>query len=566
MSIGVVMLTHTAFDRASLVARHWAMNGCPVVIHVDKRVADATYQDFANSLVDLPNVKLCERRYCDWGTWSIVGATQDATRMLLEGFQDVSHVFLTSGSCLPLRPVLELTDYLAAHPRTDFIESVTTEDVPWTVGGLDIERFILRFPFSWKTQRGLFDRYVRLQRRIGFRRKIPDGLSPHLGSQWWCLTRQTLEAILGSPRRAEYEKYFKKVWIPDESYFQTMVRKYSDNVHSRSLTLAQFDSQGKPYIFYDDHMALLRRSNCFVARKTWPSADGLYTTFLNAKTGDSPGAEPNPGKIARLFSKATERRVRGRTGLTMQSRFPKHVWYHGLTSAPYSVFEGFSEVFDDFEPWLAKSTGVNVHGHLFAKDKVQFSDQQTHFTGGISDSATLRDYHLTAFLSNLIWNSRGQRQCFQFGPSDNQKITPDIVNDPNAQISVISGAWIIPLFRSTASLSEIRAQAAKLQKIESAHLELLRADTTKAQVKIWPLADFIEAPKENLQSIIDEMGLHLGRGPTNYPSMTNLEGLGRFLQNLKNQGMHPWLAGEFLISEQAPARIVSKPRSYQVPK
>ena len=90
--------------------------------------------------------------------------------------------------------------YLAERPRTDFIESVTTEDVGWTIGGLDIERFTLRFPFSWRKQRRMFDGYVKLQRRVrlsaaAFRR----ALVPHLGSQWWCLTRQDAVRDFGRP-------------------------------------------------------------------------------------------------------------------------------------------------------------------------------------------------------------------------------------------------------------------------------------------------------------------------------------------------------------------------------
>ena len=38
MTFGVVMLCHTAFDRAASVARFWAEGGSPVVIHVDARV------------------------------------------------------------------------------------------------------------------------------------------------------------------------------------------------------------------------------------------------------------------------------------------------------------------------------------------------------------------------------------------------------------------------------------------------------------------------------------------------------------------------------------------------
>ena len=44
---------------------------------------------------------------------------------MLQSFAKVRHVYLASGSCLPLRPVEELISYLDSRPRTDFIESVT---------------------------------------------------------------------------------------------------------------------------------------------------------------------------------------------------------------------------------------------------------------------------------------------------------------------------------------------------------------------------------------------------------------------------------------------------------
>jgi hypothetical protein len=215
MSVGFVMLCHTALDRAAQVARHWATRDCPVVIHVDKRVKRRTYDALVKALSDLDNVRFSGRHACEWGTWGIVAATQEASTIMLRHFPGVRHVYLASGSCLPLRPVEEMIAYLDSRPRTDFIESVTTEDVGWTIGGLDVERFTLRFPFSWRKQRRLFDGYVKLQRRLGFRRRIPAGIVPHLGSQWWCLTRQTLSAILENPEREEIDRYFRRVWIPD---------------------------------------------------------------------------------------------------------------------------------------------------------------------------------------------------------------------------------------------------------------------------------------------------------------------------------------------------------------
>ena len=152
MTVGIVMLCHTALDRASQVARHWASRDCPVVLHVDRRVKRGAYDGLVKSLSDVPNIRFSGRHACEWGTWGIVGATQEASMIMLREFPQVRHVYLASGSCLPLRPADELLAYLAERPRTDFIESVTTEDVGWTIGGLDVERFTLRFPFSWRKQ------------------------------------------------------------------------------------------------------------------------------------------------------------------------------------------------------------------------------------------------------------------------------------------------------------------------------------------------------------------------------------------------------------------------------
>ena len=564
MTIGFVMLCHTALDRAAQVARHWAERGCPVVVHVDKRVTKPAYRGLFDALADLGNVQFSSRHACEWGTWGIVAATQDAASLMLASFPEVRHVFLASGSCLPLRPVEELTAYLDTRPRTDFIESVTTEDVGWTIGGLDYERFTLRFPFSWRKQRKLFDGYVKLQRRVGFRRKIPAGIVPHMGSQWWCLTRQTLSAILESPDRAAIDAYFRKVWIPDESYFQTMVRQVSVNVESRSLTLSKFDFQGKPHIFYDDHLQLLRRSDCFVARKIWPHAEMLYDAFLTRAGQGQAQSEPNPGKIDRLFTKAVERRTKGRAGLIMQSRFPHENWEYGRTSAAYSVFQGFSEIFENFEPWLGKVAGTRAHGHLFAPDKAHFAGEDKIYNGSLSDSAELRDYNPRSFLTNLIWNTRGERQCFQFGPNDIQTISWFIACDPNAQISVVTGAWAVPLFQSNANFSEIRRQAAHLQKIEQEHLTILRSVYAKARVRIWSLADFVENPMEPLQSVIDEISPRAMRRLTEAPRLADLTGFGQFLQNLRNQGMQPVLMGDFPVDFGQPNATRRRGRPYLV--
>lgn len=548
--LGVVMLCHDELPLAARMARVWAQGGASVVVHVDAKVPEAAMRAMAAGLADLPRVLFGPRHRCEWGTFSLVRATQDAGALLLDRFEDVTHVLLASGSCLPLRPVADLCAYLALHPRRDFIESVTAEDVGWTVGGLNEERFTLRFPFSYRRHRKLFDRYVEFQRRLRFRRRIPQGLVPHLGSQWWCLTRATLRAILGDPRRTEYDRYFNRVWIPDESYFQTLARRHSQSIESRSLTLSKFDGQGKPYIFYDDHLDMLEQSGCFIARKIWRGAARLYGHFPHADPAGPSAAEPRPERLDRIIGQAVARRRLGRPGLYMQSRFPLKDRENGKTSARYGVMQGFTDLFPDFEPWLAGRIDADVHGHLFAPHGAEFAGRTPIGPGALPDSAGLRDLDPRGFLANLI-RITPRMQVWQHSPRDVQEMNWFLATDPNARIFVITGAWAVPLLHSDMPFDDIRRVAAILQRTELEQMEVLHSVWLKARAQVWDLADFCARPAGVLRSVLRDLGGDPDAA-ANLPAMREIAGMGRFLQRLRNAGLRPQLMGDFPATDTAP--------------
>lgn len=66
----------------------------------------------------------------------------------------------------------------------------------------------------------------------------------------------------------------------------------------------------------------------------------------------------------------------------------------------------------------------------------------------------------------------------------------------------------------------------------------------KAQVRIWSLGEFLESPMEALQPILHDIAPRQRRNPTEVPRMLPLDTLGRFLQDLRNQGMQPTLVGD----------------------
>ncbi|CAM3170107.1 Core-2/I-Branching enzyme [Paracoccus aminovorans] len=549
--LGVVMLCHDELSIAARMARVWADGGASVAIHVDAKAPAEAVEAMRRDLADRTQVLFSPRHSCEWGMFSLVKATQDAAALLLDRCPEVTHVLTVSGSCLPLRPVAELCAFLALHPRRDFIESVTAADVGWTVGGLNEERFTLRFPFSFRHRRKLFDRYVDLQRRLRFRRRIPQGLVPHLGSQWWCLTRTTLDAILTDPRRAEFDRYFARVWIPDESYFQTLARRHSLNIESRSLTLAKFDGQGKPYIFYDDHLEMLQQSRCFVARKIWRGAARLHAHFPQGDPTRPLADEPRPERLDRIISQAVARRNLGRPGLYMQSRFPLKDRENGKTSAPYAVLQGFSDLFPGFEDWLSDRVDADVHGHLFAVHGAEFAGRRPIGPGGLSDGAALRDMDPRGFLANLIRISR-RMQVWQFSPRDGQEMNWFTATDPNARIFVVTGAWAVPLLHSDMPFDDIRRVAAILQRTELAQMQVLNSVWLKAQTQVWDLGDFCARPAAVLRGVLRQLGGDPETAAT-LPPMREIAGMGRFLQRLRNAGLRPQLMGDFPATDTDPS-------------
>jgi hypothetical protein len=89
-----------------------------------------------------------------------------------------------------------------------------------------------------------------------------------------------------------------------------------------------------------------------------------------------------------------------------------------------------------------------------------------------------------------------------------------------------------------------RPSTARLQKVESDFLYELGGPETKANVRIWSLAEFIENPAEPLEQLVDLLNPRAGR-ISDLPHLIPLHGFGSFLQDLRNQGMAPVLMGDF---------------------
>lgn len=501
-AIGFVILAHENLGRTLQLVQHLTHFNCPVVLHIDSATPHQSFEQLQGSLQDNELVRFAPRVRSDWGSMSLVDATLISSEILLREFPDVGHAYLCSGSCLPVRPIPDLQEFLSRHQGYDFIESVSIENEDWVHDGLGAERFKFYFPFSWKKHRKLFDLSTKVQRFLKVNRKLPNNVTPHMGSQWWCLTRRTLAKLINDPKRKSYDRYFRKSWIPDESYFQTLSRIHSERLESLSLTWSVFDAQGKPFILYDDHLDLMAKSGAFMARKVWARADRLYSEMLDINRVHLGEQNHLEKETTAYFEAARALRNPTLAGKVNAGRFPTgQVAKKDKTVRSYTVLMGAKPLFPYIDDWLNTNAGVLCHRNLFAPDRAQFANEAEIFEGNISDNRLIRNYRAPAFLSNLIWNRRDLKQAFLFDLGDNQKGHDAIFKDPNARVILVKDAWVLHFMELQKKGADTRSKA-KLLFASDRHLQrIIARASTAAEIIEFGIDEIVANPAQFLKTV-----------------------------------------------------------------
>ncbi len=539
MKLGFIILAHENFNRVSQLARHLSDQDCPVCIHVDRDLPARKFKVIERNFSDLGNVIFSKRTSCEWGRFTIVQATLDASEELLTKFPKVTNIFLISGSCLPIRPVRQLKKFLERNVNTDFIESVSVRNNLWVKGGLNEERFTLYFPFSWRKQRKLFDIFVNVQRKLSVERKLPDGLVPHIGSQWWCLTAQTLKNILNDPRRQYYDSYFSWSWIPDESYFQTLARLHSNKIESRSLTFSKFDYQGKPFNFYDDHLKSLIQSDCFMTRKVWPGADRLYDVLLDPKRANQPMTKSDPQQFEKTFEAADRKRCEGGEGRFHQGRFPYDSSEKtGASPKPYTVFVGFRNLYNYFPKWVDSNADAVSYGSIFARGHVGNLKANLQYAGNLPAETSVRNRNPKGYLSNLLWMNSNKHQCLLYDFRDNSRILETWAHDPKATVVLIRHSWLLLLLGRKTSFTNTLANAKRFHLLEQKFLEEFNGAKVCSVLKILELETAIQQPAKALQDAIRHIPGSGKQYLSEMPNRNTIDGLDALVRKLRNTGFN----------------------------
>ncbi|MFN6977580.1 MAG: beta-1,6-N-acetylglucosaminyltransferase, partial [Gemmobacter sp.] len=254
--IAFILLCHKDADGIIAQANRLTAAGDCIAIHFDARSPRGEYDRIRDALLGNPAVAFARRRVrCGWGEWSLVQATLNAVEAALDAFPTATHFYMLSGDCMPIKSA-EYAHRFLDGADADYIESVDFFGSDWIKTGIKEERLIYRHWFNERTHKRLFYAALAVQQRLRLRRAVPADLQIMIGSQWWCLRRRTIEAVVAfCAQRPDVKRFFRTTWIPDETFFQTLVNHLvpEREIRPRTPTFLMFTDYGFPVTFYDDH-------------------------------------------------------------------------------------------------------------------------------------------------------------------------------------------------------------------------------------------------------------------------------------------------------------------------
>ncbi|MFV0410197.1 MAG: DUF5928 domain-containing protein [Paracoccus sp. (in: a-proteobacteria)] len=409
--IAFILLAHKDPNGLIAQAERLTATGDYVSIHFDANARKDDFIRLQQALSANPNVTFAARRHkCGWGAWSLVAATLDAVRAAVASFPAATHFYMLSGDCMPVKSAEYAHGFLDAE-HVDYIESFNYFESDWIKTGMKEDRLIYRHWFNERTQPRRFYTSYEFQKRFKLTRQVPPDLEMMIGSQWWCLRRETIEKVLHfCEERPEVLRFFSTTWIPDETFFQTIVRHVvpRKEIRTRTLTYLIFTDYGMPVVFCNDHYDMLVGQDYLFARKISSEA-----TELKEKLGALWQAEgqhfPISGEGKSLFRFLTGR---GRIGRRFVPRFWETEASIGRQSQLLIVVA---------KKWhIAKhlTEAIRIHTDLPAVDYL-FNERDANLPdmGGVEKSVSKRHRHRRALIRLLMDEFQDMRLVICMDPA-----------------------------------------------------------------------------------------------------------------------------------------------------
>lgn len=262
MKTAHLILAHSAPEQLARLVRRLEHPQAACFIHIDRKTPLAPFTA-ALAGTDVRFIRQREKVY--WGAYSIVQATLNGFREILDSEGDYAHVNLLSGQDYPLWHAGRISAYLDARREQSFMRFLSVEE-DWQEAIPRLREYHLthyRFPGRYRLQR--------LLNRIMPARTMPRGLVPVGRSQWFTMAMPAVKYVTDYlDTHPDVVRFFKWTWAPDELLFQTILYNspFRETLVNDDLRYVDWsDGQPSPRILTMEDADRLLSSGKLFARK-----------------------------------------------------------------------------------------------------------------------------------------------------------------------------------------------------------------------------------------------------------------------------------------------------------
>lgn len=420
--------------------------GHVVALHYDQKSPDAQFDYLVRNLKGCDQVRFAQRVRVRWGEWSIVAASLNCLETIQAAGWEPDYVYLASGMDYPIRPSGELVAFLDRNRGKEFIESVPADGPNWVKTGPQKERYQYRFYFNWREQRYRFEVLFALQKFLGLKRRVVRGMAPYIGSQWWVLSWDTLQKVLQLAHQPDILSFFRTTLIPDELFFQTLVRDLvpESRIVSRTLTLYQFTDYGCPVVYHADHFDFLMRQPFFMARKLSPHRTILRDALDACWRGERQARPFNDADVGLIGPEYEDWRLTYREGAPGRPVAGRSYgrWYEDQDRLriPYFAVIGTSSAeLGVVHRALRGHPDLLCHGQLFHPKRIEFAGDRPAFAGYAAEDIDLRAVAAPQFLADVIRMERRRMSGFMVRWGQGWHIPELMLDRPTVRVVVLRG-------------------------------------------------------------------------------------------------------------------------------
>jgi hypothetical protein len=265
MRIAYMISAYKLPEQLVRLVRRLSTPAATVVVHVDRKTPDATYSAMSEPFAGALDVHFLQRHRCYWGGFGHVQATLSGIEHLYRSQSPFDYLVLLTGQDYPLRPPGEIAATLDAAGGSSFMSWWQLPHRSWSGrGGLDrFERLHLVGPPP-------------LRLSLPVRRRPPQELTVFGGSPYWCLARSHVDYVRRLvERRPDVVRFFRRAFIPDELFFQTVLvsSPHAGSIVNDNLRYIDWSSTPAPKILTMQDIFAMRASGKLFARKFDTSVD-----------------------------------------------------------------------------------------------------------------------------------------------------------------------------------------------------------------------------------------------------------------------------------------------------